>query len=61
MIFRLEAVPEQSVRRYFLQVPALLNSLVSGFTVRVANTDRSDGVSNKGFPSPLSDHTNPHA
>ena len=39
MIFRLEAVPESIVRRYFLQVPALLNSLVSGFTVRVANTE----------------------
>ena len=38
MIFRLEAVLESIVRRYFLQVPALLNSLVSGFTVRVANT-----------------------
>jgi hypothetical protein len=40
MIFRLEAVPEEGVRRYFLQVPALLNSLVSGFTllVRFSNT-----------------------
>ena len=38
MIFLFEAVPESIVRRYFLQVPALLNSLVSGFTVRVANT-----------------------
>ena len=38
MIFLFEAVPEQTVRRYFLQVPALLNSPVPGFTVRVANT-----------------------
>jgi hypothetical protein len=38
MTFLFEAVPESIVRRYFLQVPALLNSLVSGFTVRVANT-----------------------
>ena len=38
MIFRLEAVPESTVRRYFLQVPTLLNSLVSGFTLRFSNT-----------------------
>ena len=39
MIFLFEVVPESIVRRYFLQVPALLNLPVPGFTVRVANTE----------------------
>ena len=39
MIFRLEAVPESTVRRYFLQVPALLNLRFPGSHMPVCNTD----------------------
>jgi hypothetical protein len=38
MIFRLEAVPESTVRRYFLQVPALLNLRFPGLRMPVGST-----------------------
>jgi len=38
MIFRLEAVPESIVRRYFLQVPALLNLRFPGSRMPVGST-----------------------
>ena len=38
MIFRLEAVPESIVRRYFLQVPALLNLRFPGSHMPVCST-----------------------
>ena len=40
MIFRLEAVPESIVRRYFLQVPALLNLRFPGSHMPVCSTER---------------------
>ena len=39
MIFRLEAVPESIVRRYFLQVPALLNLRFPGSHMPICSTD----------------------
>ena len=41
MIFRLEAVPESTVRRYFLQVPALLNLRFPGSRMPVGSTVRT--------------------
>jgi len=38
MIFRLEAVPESTVRRYFLQVSALLNLRFPGSRMPVGST-----------------------
>jgi hypothetical protein len=40
MIFRLAAVPEQTVRRYFLQVPALLNLRFPGSRMPFWSTAR---------------------
>jgi hypothetical protein len=39
MIFLFEAVPESIVRRYFLQVPALLNLRFPGSRMPVGSTD----------------------
>jgi hypothetical protein len=38
MICRIEAIPEQTVRRYFLQVPALLNLRFPGSRMPVGST-----------------------
>jgi hypothetical protein len=40
MIFLFEAVPEQTVRRYFLQVPARLNLRFPGSRMPVGSTDQ---------------------